>query len=166
MVTELFAPLPSEIGAARHFAVAASEDWGCDPVDLGLVVSELATNACVHAHSAFTVSVSRLGTRVLVEVADADPTPARVMPLSDGVSGRGMRIVAAIARDWGVAGRNPGKTIWAVLDCWSSRSSHSPGALAESEPVTRDGTETGGRPARPNRERRVAAESESAAGCL
>jgi anti-sigma regulatory factor (Ser/Thr protein kinase) len=122
MVTESFAPLPSEIGAARQFALAASEDWGCDPQDLGLVVSELATNACVHAHSPFTVSLDRLGSQVFVEVADADPTPPRVVPPSNGVSGRGMHIVASIAREWGTTGRHPGKAIWAILDCYPAAS--------------------------------------------
>jgi two-component sensor histidine kinase len=32
---------------------------GCCPADLGLVVSELATNACVHARSPFMVTVER-----------------------------------------------------------------------------------------------------------
>jgi anti-sigma regulatory factor (Ser/Thr protein kinase) len=117
MVSESFAPLPSEIGAARHFALTAAEGWGCDPEALSLVVSELATNACVHAHSPFTVSLNRLGSQVLVEVADADPGPVTVQPLSNGVSGRGMHIVAAVAQDWGVTGRQSGKSIWAVLDC-------------------------------------------------
>jgi anti-sigma regulatory factor (Ser/Thr protein kinase) len=118
MVTQSFAPLPSAIGAARHFALDATQSWGCDPEDLSLVVSELATNACVHAHSPFTVSLNRLGSQVLVEVADSDPGPVTVRPLSNGVSGRGMHIVAAIAHEWGVSGRQSGKSIWALLDCW------------------------------------------------
>ena len=109
--------MPSAVGAARHFALAATQLWGCDPEDLSLVVSELATNACVHAHSPFTVSLNRLGSQVLVEVADCDPGPVTVRPLSNGASGRGMHIVAAIAHEWGVSGRQSGKSIWALLDC-------------------------------------------------
>jgi anti-sigma regulatory factor (Ser/Thr protein kinase) len=117
MVSESFAPLPSEISAARHFALSVAKEWGCNPQDLGLVVSELATNACVHAHSPFTVSVNRIGSQVLVEVEDGDTGPVTVKPLSHEASGRGMHIVAAVARDWGVSGRHHGKAIWAVLDC-------------------------------------------------
>jgi Histidine kinase-like ATPase domain len=117
VVTESFAPSPSEIGAARHFAQAAAEEWGCASADLGLVVSELATNACVHARSPFTVSLRRHGSRVVVEVTDEDPTPAVVGPPATGPSGRGMQIVAALACAWGVAGHDPGKSVWAVLDC-------------------------------------------------
>jgi hypothetical protein len=59
MVSESFPASPSEISAARHFALAAAEHLGCCPADLGLVVSELATNACVHARSPFMVTVER-----------------------------------------------------------------------------------------------------------
>jgi anti-sigma regulatory factor (Ser/Thr protein kinase) len=117
MVTESFAPSPSEVSAARHFAQAQAETLGCDSSDLGLIVSELATNACIHAGSAFTVSLNRQGSDVLVEVGDQNPAPAIVQPQSLGMSGRGLQIVAAIAADWGVATRHPGKAVWAVLPC-------------------------------------------------
>ena len=117
MVTESFTPAPSEIGAARHFALAAAAHLGCCPADLGLVVSELATNACVHACSPFTVTVERHGAGLLVEVADDDPAPVRVQPFTRGPSGRGMHIVAAVAKDWGMTRRGAGKSVWAVLDC-------------------------------------------------
>jgi anti-sigma regulatory factor (Ser/Thr protein kinase) len=113
VVTESFAPFPSEIGAARHFAQAAAEEWGCASADLSQVVSELATNACVHARSPFTVSLHRQGSRVVVEVTDEDPMPAIVGPPATGSSGRGMQIVAALACEWGVAGHRPGKSVWA-----------------------------------------------------
>ncbi len=117
MVSESFSPSPSEVSAARHFAQAQAEDLGCDSSDLGLIVSELATNACVHAGSAFTVSLHRQGSGVLVEVGDQNPAPAIAQPPSTGVSGRGLQIVAALAADWGVATRDPGKAVWAVLPC-------------------------------------------------
>jgi anti-sigma regulatory factor (Ser/Thr protein kinase) len=117
MVSEWFTPSPSEIGAARHFALAAAEDLGCCPADLGLVVSELATNACVHARSPFSVTVQRHDGGLLVEVADDDPAVVSVQPLTRGPSGRGMRIVAAVAKDWGMTTRGVGKSVWAVLDC-------------------------------------------------
>jgi len=117
MVIESFAPSPSQVGAARHFAIEAAQDWGCDQNDLSLVVSELATNACIHAHSRFTVSLHRHRHGVLVEVSDRDPTPAIVRPPSHETSGRGMMIVDAIARDWGISGCDSGKSVWAVLSC-------------------------------------------------
>ena len=117
MVSESFPASPSEISAARHFALAAAEHLGCCPADLDLVVSELATNACVHARSPFTVTVQRHGAGLLIEVADDDPAPVTVQPLSWGPSGRGMHIVAAVAKDWGMSPGEAGKSVWAVLDC-------------------------------------------------
>jgi anti-sigma regulatory factor (Ser/Thr protein kinase) len=117
VVTESFSPIPSEIGAARHFARQVAASWGCDSTELSLVVSELATNACVHARSPFTVSLNRQGSQVVVEVTDEDPAPALVGPRSNGSSGRGLQIVAAIAHDWGVSDSDRGKSVWAVLDC-------------------------------------------------
>jgi anti-sigma regulatory factor (Ser/Thr protein kinase) len=117
MVSESFTPSPSQIAAARHFAVAAARVLGCCPADLGLVVSELATNACIHARSPFTVTVQRHDAGLLVEVADEDPAPVTVKPLAQGPSGRGVHIVAAVAKDWGMSPRETGKAVWAVLDC-------------------------------------------------
>jgi anti-sigma regulatory factor (Ser/Thr protein kinase) len=117
MVSESFTPSPSQIAAARHFAMAAAEHLGCCPADLGLVVSELATNACVHARTPFTVTVQRHDTGLLVEVADDDPGPVAMKPLTSGTSGRGIHIVAAVAKDWGTSPRQSGKAVWAVLDC-------------------------------------------------
>src|ERR1700677_326315 len=114
MVSESFPASPSEISAARHFAMAAAEHLGCCPADLSLVVSELATNACVHARSPFTVSVQRRPAGIFIEVADDDPAPVTVRPLSRGSSGRGMHIVAAVAKEWGVTSRASGKTVWAL----------------------------------------------------
>jgi anti-sigma regulatory factor (Ser/Thr protein kinase) len=117
MVSESFTPSPSQIAAARHFAVAAAEVLGCCPADLGLVVSELATNACIHARSPFTVTVERHDAGLLVEVADDDPGPVTVKPFSKGASGRGVHIVATVAKDWGTTPRETGKAVWAVLGC-------------------------------------------------
>jgi anti-sigma regulatory factor (Ser/Thr protein kinase) len=117
MVSESFPPSPPQIAAARHFALAAAQELGCCPADLSLVVSELATNACVHARSPFTVTVNRRGAGIFVEVADDDPAPVTMRPLTRGSSGRGMHIVAAVAKDWGVTSRTSGKTVWALLDC-------------------------------------------------
>jgi anti-sigma regulatory factor (Ser/Thr protein kinase) len=117
MVTESFSPSPSEVRAARHFARDQARALGCDSEVLTLLVSELATNACVHAGSAFTVSLNRQGSDVLIEVGDQNPAPAVVQPPSSGSSGRGLQIVAALAADWGVSARHPGKAVWALLPC-------------------------------------------------
>jgi hypothetical protein len=71
----------------------------------------------VHARSPFTVTVERHDSGLLVEVADDDPGPVAVQPLSKGASGRGVHIVATVAKDWGTSPREGGKAVWAVLGC-------------------------------------------------
>jgi anti-sigma regulatory factor (Ser/Thr protein kinase) len=120
VVSETFLPAPAQVGAARHFARSVAADLGCEADDLELVVSELATNACMHACSPFTLSLTRQGPRVLVEVAD-EVSPAAVMlrPSDDGATtGRGLHIVECVALAWGVRRFEPhGKAVWAELDC-------------------------------------------------
>jgi anti-sigma regulatory factor (Ser/Thr protein kinase) len=85
--------------------------------DVLLVVSELATNAVIHAHSDFVVVVHQAASGLGVAVAD-DHTdvPTTQQPSPERVGGRGMRIVQALTRHWGVE-RIPGdgKVVWATL---------------------------------------------------
>ena len=87
--------------------------------DVRLVVSELATNAIVHAATVFTVSVGRHGgERLVLEVRDGSRSgPVLCAPAALDSSGRGMAIVNALSRSWGVdqyAGG--GKSVWAEFD--------------------------------------------------
>jgi anti-sigma regulatory factor (Ser/Thr protein kinase) len=85
-----------------------------------LLVSELATNAVVHAESEFEVVVvypSRSG-RVRIEVSDREnslPSPSRPSP--HAAHGRGLLLVSALADEWGVQEpqRRAGKAVWFEL---------------------------------------------------
>jgi anti-sigma regulatory factor (Ser/Thr protein kinase) len=108
-------PEARSIPAARHFAVDALTELGGGPRDeIELLVSELATNAIIHARTPLLLTLCRQGARVRVEVMDDDPTPPRVNlhpdPLRPG--GRGMCLVNALAADWGVNTNDHGKTVW------------------------------------------------------
>jgi anti-sigma regulatory factor (Ser/Thr protein kinase) len=84
--------------------------------DVRLVVSELATNAVIHAGTPFSVSVLCTGSAVRISVRDWSPTPPLLR--TGGVtslSGRGLGLVAALADAWGVEPDSDGKTIWAEL---------------------------------------------------
>jgi anti-sigma regulatory factor (Ser/Thr protein kinase) len=85
--------------------------------DLLLVVSELATNAVLHAKSDFLVVVRQAEHSLGVAVADNDATvPSPQSPSPERASGRGMRIVQALARRWGVEPvPGDGKVVWAKL---------------------------------------------------
>jgi anti-sigma regulatory factor (Ser/Thr protein kinase) len=109
-----FAPEASEVFAARRFVTSVLEAWGLDMEDLQLLVSELATNAVLHARSDFEVTVIRSDRRVRVEVFDQNtrlPTFAAAPP--DAYSGRGLMILRGLASAWGVESHSDtGKTIW------------------------------------------------------
>lgn len=112
--TRTFKPEPDQVLAARNFAVASLEDWGLINPDVALLVSELATNAVLHARSDFEVCVAAAPERIRVEVSDCNtrlPTMVSVPP--DAHSGRGLMLLQALAGSWGVeAHANDGKTIW------------------------------------------------------
>lgn len=125
MAERVFPPDPGQVRAARHFAVQIVHDWGLDPQDIALVVSELATNAVLHGRSPFTVSLKREGRRVVISVADANCTLPRALPVVSAyaLSGRGLGIVARLSVDWGIATRRAGKVIWAQVECGANHQS-------------------------------------------
>ena len=112
--------LPPETGSiplARRF-VDASLPASCRTDDVTLLVSELASNAVRHAGSPFTVAVGCDASTVRVEVADASPVlPAPQEPPVEAVTGRGLMIVEALARRWGVETTEAGKAVWFEVDC-------------------------------------------------
>ena len=101
--------------AARHFTVATLAAWGAADFadDAALVVTELAANAIVHAHSAFTVILSALDDLLRISVRDATPlrgNTLRAVPL------HGLGAVDAMASQWGVEPLGAaGKTVWVDL---------------------------------------------------
>jgi hypothetical protein len=101
--------------AARHFAVATLNAWGAGDLttDAALVVTELAANAILHAHSAFTVVLSMHDDMLRISVRDAgaqDSAGLRAAPL------HGLGAVDALASRWGVESLgNAGKTVWVDL---------------------------------------------------
>ena len=111
-----FAPADHSVSAARHFV--DGELTGL-PVDLReavlLMVSELATNAVVHAGSGFDVDVDRTRRSVRVSVGDHGlGTPAVRSPGETDPHGRGLRIVDTLSDEWGVAPGVDGdvKSVW------------------------------------------------------
>jgi anti-sigma regulatory factor (Ser/Thr protein kinase) len=92
--------------------------WGDNALldDAALIVTELATNAVLHASSGFTVDVSSSPHAVRVAVHDASPArPERRDASPVATSGRGLGIVAALANRWDVESVDAGKTVWAEL---------------------------------------------------
>jgi anti-sigma regulatory factor (Ser/Thr protein kinase) len=80
-----------------------------------LVVSELATNALVHADTAFNVTLSADDHTVLLTVRDeSESLPARRAAQVTDASGRGLQLVDVVSTDWGVSTDGSGaKSVWA-----------------------------------------------------
>jgi hypothetical protein len=104
--------------SARHFAVGALHDWSAGDVadDAALVVTELAANAIVHAHSAFTILLSARGDLVRISVRDASPVPGAPGAALAPAALHGLGAVDALASRWGVEPLgHAGKTVWVEL---------------------------------------------------
>jgi anti-sigma regulatory factor (Ser/Thr protein kinase) len=105
--------------AARRFVVEALSRWGHDRAtvdDARLIVSELATNAVVHACAPFTVVVRSQDECVHVAVKDPNPAAPTVRACAEAeISGRGLQLVGAVASAWGVEPAVDGKTVWAEV---------------------------------------------------
>jgi MEDS: MEthanogen/methylotroph, DcmR Sensory domain/Histidine kinase-like ATPase domain len=86
------------------------------PDDVLLAISELATNAVIHAGTPFAVTVSATDSAIRIAVQDWSSLPPVIRDATPTApSGRGLRLVAAVARDWGVEPGPDGKTVWAEL---------------------------------------------------
>jgi anti-sigma regulatory factor (Ser/Thr protein kinase) len=108
-----FPPESVAVRRARAFAVEASGLEGELGSIMALLVSEVASNAVLHAGTPFTVGVSRGSDHVRVEIEDGSP----VLPVTkhydiDAPTGRGLRILEALASRWGVVEHDDGKVVW------------------------------------------------------
>ena len=109
----------SSVRDARRFLSTALQAWDGAGYDFGApqVLSELATNAALHARSSYTVTVALDDDGLLLEVTDASPRLPRARNYAaDATTGRGMGLVAALSLEWGTATAGParpGKTVWA-----------------------------------------------------
>jgi anti-sigma regulatory factor (Ser/Thr protein kinase) len=92
------------------------------------VVSELVTNAVVHARSEVTLQLSATpvaesALRLLrIEVTDCDSRVPRWDDVDDdALGGRGLHLVAALCDGYGYDVDDLGKTVWAQLDVSAAR---------------------------------------------
>jgi anti-sigma regulatory factor (Ser/Thr protein kinase) len=86
--------------------------------EIQLVVSELASNAVLHAQTPFTVSLRAFDSTLRLEVVDgSNVMPLMVVAGPLDLRGRGMATVQALSQDWGVLPRtSDGKSVWAEFD--------------------------------------------------
>lgn len=83
--------------------------------DIRLVVSELATNALLHAQTPFVVTLSMTGGMVLLTLQDGSQLlPIQSAPSVTDLNGRGLMIVELLSHEWGISTDDGGsKSVWA-----------------------------------------------------
>jgi anti-sigma regulatory factor (Ser/Thr protein kinase) len=110
---------PGSAAEARRFTVDVLRSWGAaDLIDTAtLLVSELVTNAVLHARSSSELALRRIGGRLRVEITDASAVgPTRRSYPPDAGTGRGMMLVEALAVRWGSERDGDGKRVWFELE--------------------------------------------------
>lgn len=120
-----FSPAPETAGEAREFVRAALREWGVvEGMDtIVLLVSELVTNAVIHAETALEVAVRR--SPDAIEVAVYDRLPQRPLPQAGPLSvdtspsvedvrsgGLGLALANSLASSWGVSYSPVEKAVW------------------------------------------------------
>lgn len=108
----------ASVREARGLVSASLTEWALEHLvdDATLLVSELVTNAIVHAGTEVELAVALLDDCVEVAVSDRHPArslpppPAAVAP--DQERGRGLALLATLAPAWGVDHTVRSKTVW------------------------------------------------------
>ncbi|HET6965393.1 MAG TPA: ATP-binding protein [Acidimicrobiales bacterium] len=106
------------VAVARAFVADRLSVWEVDQgVDEALlVVSELVSNAVVHARTAVRVRVQYDGVAVRLEVRDENSRLPALAPCPlDATSGRGLMLIGSLSSSWGIEHFGEGKVIWAEI---------------------------------------------------
>ena len=135
-------PAPEHVREVRYWLQRLLHRWELPALipDASLLITELVTNAIVHAQTPVHITAAVAEGVLEVGVADHDPHAPRVRRSSDSGSpptdgrvrdrgllsegGRGLPLIDEMADDWGVAILHEGKQIWfrlAVDRVWAYR---------------------------------------------
>jgi anti-sigma regulatory factor (Ser/Thr protein kinase) len=103
---------------ARNAVLSLLADWGFGDEDTldnaALVVSELVSNAVRHGGGCLELVVSLRGQLLTMYAADGSAVvPRRREPHDSG--GRGIAIIEALTRAWGVQDDRNGKRVWVIM---------------------------------------------------
>lgn len=111
-------PSASSVADARRFVEQALEGWGLEAAawTARQLVSELATNAVLHARTTFQVEVHREDGVVRISVCDSSSLQVGVRRYgTQSTTGRGLRLVESMSVGWGVEVLPAGKAVWFTL---------------------------------------------------
>ncbi|MEV6396236.1 ATP-binding protein [Streptomyces sp. NPDC051907] len=114
------------VGRCRDFCRQALTDWRWLPTadeeqqavaeDVLLLVSEVVTNACLHADGPQELTLHCSEDRLRIEVTDANPVHPHPRPTGRAQpGGHGLVVLDRLASSWGSEPRGTGKTVWAEV---------------------------------------------------
>lgn len=113
-----FASDPRSVGDARTFLRSTLAGWRAEDLEYAAAqaLTELTTNAVIHARTDFEVLVQWQDNVLRVCVHDGSLKPAVERSYAaDATTGRGLRLVSSLCRSWGVEMSADGKTVWCEL---------------------------------------------------
>ncbi|MCZ4120808.1 ATP-binding protein [Streptomyces sp. H39-S7] len=109
------------VSPARRAVVEQVRVWGV-PLDeqtadaIGMVASELITNAVLHGGGRITIGLYHQPGRLIIDVLDESPAaPLLKVAEDEDESGRGMALVASLATRSGWEPAERGKHVWAEI---------------------------------------------------
>ncbi len=122
-VVKTLRPHPLAVGQARNFCTrrlsSVLDDRSDAPdvvADAATIASELVTNAVTAGSSAIELCLGLRSNAVYIEVADdASGLVAPGNPAPTDPKGRGLLVVAALSREWGVTAADGTKQVWAEI---------------------------------------------------
>ncbi len=117
-VSRRLPPVPASVPEARRLVCDLLRSVGREDLEdsAALLVSEIVTNALLHAGTPINVAARFEDRRLRVEVRDGSvhlPVPRRYA--STAGTGRGLLMVEQLVDDWGVLRHADGKTVWFVV---------------------------------------------------
>jgi len=128
-------PHPADVPAARRFLDEHCRRWGCGDLvdDAEIVVTELVTNAFMHAGTRCELRAGLTDRALRLQVTDYGPGMPDPRPADEGAEhGRGLLLISVLCVAWGVeALPDGGKVVWAEL----LRTDAADGAPAVSAPA-------------------------------
>ena len=112
-------PEPSSATRAREVArQQLTGSYSADVLDAAvLVVTELVTNAILHARTRLRLTIEARPATVRIVVKDSTPSvlPQRMHLEPDAVTGRGLALVEHLSTSWGVDVTGSGKVVWSEI---------------------------------------------------
>lgn len=108
---------PASVPLARRFVASLDFVAQLDIDRLVLLTAEVVTNAVLHARTMLRIAVREIEGGVRVSVHDGSLSPP--VKKDYGIlspTGRGLRIVDALATRWGYESSDSGKTVWFELE--------------------------------------------------